>query len=862
MKAHWPISILSSLSSLVSMALPLILVRVLDPSTLGSFKIFFLYLMVLPPLTFIAGVSNGLSFWAGQGNDGKKAISTSGFLFLALSVLSLGALFLGQDFLVSHLNLQKEWIGLFAVALFLSIASLFYDDAAIATGRIWTGAIFNSGFEILRTGVIIITAILTKDLFAIIKAHIVVQAVKMTLGYILAFKQGLIHWEWDPAVFKSVVRYAFPVSLAFVFGLWLNYSDQIILSKTISVTEFALYTVCCLTIPPLLVLESSVTRVLIPQLSAAFLEEKMSYAASLYKKAVRELSFFLIPAVVGLIVFAKPIILLLFTERYVAGVPYLRLYALWYLTLMIPHDSVARAQGQARWILGNFISFSILTLALCGAASLRFGAMGVLTGLLIARLASRLYTVFYLNRKIGWKIDDFIPIQHLIIFTGWSVSLGIVCTILRPVFHSEMLWFVVTGVGFSIAYLSFNFPLISDHSSRARKVLLLTPGLFIGGLERMILNLSQSLKQEANWQPQVLAYDFAPTESSGQDLIASFQSLEIPVKSQQKPPRFSIKTVAQIVVHAARDGVTVIHTHDLGALIYGAFAKMFLFSRVRLVHTQHSFVNLNRSWKYRYYERFFTLFADKIAVVSPDTKLSYLNLGIPEKKLRLIANGVLFPAAPILNPGERFEKREELLKAQLKKTRDLVFSQEPVKKFWLLYLARLHPGKGQDHALKLWSGLSPEMRAQSVLIFIGPETETGAKAHLEALAKTVPDRDKVIFAGGSDMPLEWMRVSDVFLSCSEFEGMPLSPVEALGCGVPAILSEIPGHEFLKSHADLYALDRPELGVQAVTRVYNDSKRDEIGFRRKKWTDAQVIRDSFTPGAMAKQYEKLYEGKDR
>jgi len=378
----------------------------------------------------------------------------------------------------------------------------------------------------------------------------------------------------------------------------------------------------------------------------------------------------------------------------------------------------------------------------------------------------------------------------------------------------------------------------------------------------MILNLSRSLKEEANWHPQVLAYDFAPTESAGNDLILSFQSLQIPVKSQQKPPRFSIKTVAQIVVHAAKDGVSVIHTHDLGALIYGALAKMFLFSRVRLVHTQHSFVNHNRSWKYRYYERFFTLFADSIAVVSPDTKLSYLNLGIPEKKLRLIANGVSFPQAPVLNPAERVERREALLKNLLKSNRDVDLSGDLPHKFWLLYLARLHRGKGQEHALELWKHLPEVIRSRSVLIFVGPETEPGAKGRLEALAAAIPDREKVIFAGGSDMPLEWMRLSDVFLSCSEFEGMPLSPVEALGCGVPAILSEIPGHEFLSSHADLYPLDRPELGAQALTRLFDESNSDEIAYRKRKWSGAQVIRDSFTPGAMAKQYEKLYEGKDR
>ncbi len=845
MKAHWPISILSTLSSVVAMALPLILVRTLDPETIGIFKIFFLYLMILPPITFIAGISSGLSYWAGRGEEGKKAIRISGILFLIISTVILLGLLLLKIPISNGIHVTPDWITLFAFGLFLAIASLFYDDAAIATGRIWTGAIFNSSFELLRTGVIVVTAILTHDLKMIIKAHLAVQSVKVVSGYFLAYRQDLIHWEWDPKIFSKVMRYATPVSLAFLFGFCLNYTDQLILSKTISPAEFAMYTVCCLTVPPLLVLETSVTRILIPQLSKAFAEQKLDVAAKLYQRAVNDLAFLIIPAVTGLFVFAAPIIELLFTKTYLPGTHYLRLYSLWYLTLLIPPDSVARAQGQSKWILGNFICFSIITVASCFYFGSYFGAMGVLSGLLLARASSRLYTLYYFRKTLGWKLRECVPLHSIYKMSTRCAVLGFICLAVHPLFNSSFTWFITCGTAFAIAYLKSSIPLLSDQEGNPRKVLMLTPGLAIGGLEKMIFNLSKSLKQNSAWQPQVYAYDFATKENQGNDLIPSFHQSQIPVHATVKPPRFSFKTALQIAKHANRNGITVIHTHDLGALIYGACAKILLANKIRLIHTQHSFVHLNHSWKYRHYERFFTRFADSIAVVSNDTKHDYLKLGVPETKLHLIPNGVSFPKEPEQTREERLKRRSP---------------SHPLLKdsFLILYLARIHQGKGQDHALKVWAELDPMVRKQSILAFVGPEAAPGELSKLLAIIADAPDSDRILLVGASHSPEEWIAAADLFLSSSEFEGMPLAPVEAVGSGLPAVLSQIPGHEFLSPYAELYELNSPSFAAKAIERVFETTVKDENRFRNKLWNQSAPLRSSFTLEHMSTQYQNLYE----
>ena len=435
------------------------------------------------------------------------------------------------------------------------------------------------------------------------------------------------------------------------------------------------------------------------------------------------------------------------------------------------------------------------------------------------------------------------------------VVLGLGSFALKNTFASPLTWFFVCGGGFATLYFAFGFSLLSEGRESAQKVLMLTPGLFIGGLERMILNLSKSLKSSSLWQPQVLAYDFAPTDASGSDLISAFQSLEIPVQSKVKPPRFSLKTAAQIASTISRDGVTVIHTHDLGALIYGAIAKIFLFNRVKLVHTQHSFVHLNRSWKYRYYERFFTLFANAISVVSEDTGHSYQKLGVPKNKLHLIPNGVDFPSSPDLDRCARIARRPELLQGL---SIPLPISTRiDLNSYWIIYLARIHGRKGQDHALKIWNLLPVEARSKCSLIFVGPETESGEWARIQSLIDTSLDSERILMAGPSLHPNEWLKASDLYLSCSEFEGMPLSPIEAIGSGIPAILSKIPGHDFLEPYAKTYSLEEPEMGALLLNHTITRIEEDDQKFRNELWSKTETLRTNFTLATMSKHYAKLY-----
>lgn len=856
-RSHLPLSILSTLASVINMLLPLVLVRLLSPQEIGVFKIFFLYLMILPAFSLAAGLRSGLAYWAGQTEGKTEALKISAQLFL-LSALSLTLLaLLSQHFLSSILGWSSTMAFVFCLAVFGTISSPFFEEALYAIGRIWTGAIFFSSFEIVRTLSIITVAYSTRDLLAVFITHAFLINGKAILGYLYGIKLGIVGRTTNTKVFRAVWRYALPVSIAWVFGVFLSYADQFVLSTFIAPAEFALYAVGCLSVPPLLILEQSVTRVMIPELAAAFSAGKEREAAELFRRAIDTIAFFIVPAVAGLFVFADPIIDILFTHTYAASADYLRFFAFSYLALAIPYDSVARAKGEAAWLTRTFIGFSLATLALTFTGTLLWGARGALVGTMAGGAAMRIYSLVHIRRVTGWSTARMLPLDMLRHYALIALFLSLAAFAAAPLFASQIYWFLCCGPIFAGVYLLSGWICSRARPQRRndRRVMMLTQSLHIGGLERMVLSLSKRLQQENDWSVFVFAYDHGGPQQRS-DLTPEFRKQSIAVTTYKKPRGFSPRVVLKIIQQVRTSRISIIHCHDLGGLIYGALAKVLLLGRVRLIITQHSFIHLDRQKRYVLYEKFFTRFADVVTVVSEETKRTYLSLGHAEEKILLIENGIEFNSAMPANRGERILERTTLIeRIEDREWRERLTARR--ESYWLIYLARLFPRKGQDHALRLWNALSSEARTRCTLLFVGPEAQAGERQRLIEEAQHCADASSIIFAGASTEPDRWLRGGDIYLSSSEYEGMPLGPLEAVGAAIPALLSEIPGHAFLKTITRQYNLLDPGQGAHELETMLGKVISEDLVYHEQLRRHAGEIRATFSPDEMARRYARLY-----
>ncbi len=82
---------------------------------------------------------------------------------------------------------------------------------------------------------------------------------------------------------------------------------------------------------------------------------------------------------------------------------------------------------------------------------------------------------------------------------------------------------------------------------------------------------------------------------------------------------------------------------------------------------------------------------------------------------------------------------------------------------------------------------------KAALLLVGSGAE---EMPLRELADKLGVSESVHFTGQTSNPCDYIRASDLYVSASEIEGMPFNIIEALGCGLPILISDIKGHSDL------------------------------------------------------------------
>lgn len=451
-EGHWPIFFLSSFSSIANLFLPIILTRILLPEQIGTYKIFFLYFAALPFIFFTGGPVHSVYYWVGKDEGKYQYLQQSYLLSLILSSLIL---LIGLPLIIPFSNyIELPWQGtlFLLIAAFVSVPASFYNENNIALGKTLKGSLYSVFFETLKVISFITIAKLYQDIQLIFISYAIVLSLKFFVTLYLGGKENLIKFTVDKAKIKEIFNYCLPISLAGLVTFFIDKIDQFVLAGQLAKDEFAFYSMGCLIIPPLYLLEMSVSKVLVPKLSKAH-NENDNNSIAYFKKAISDVGFLIIPAVFGLFFFAKPITRLLYTDQFIESTIYLKIFAISYLFFLIPYDAVPRATGHTKWIFK--LTLAIAPLSLLGVIlSSKFStAQNVLIVAITFKAITRLSGLVYSCKLMNWKIIDTIPIKKLSVFTIFSLILTFLCSLIESKFESDINWFLFCAPIFAILYL-------------------------------------------------------------------------------------------------------------------------------------------------------------------------------------------------------------------------------------------------------------------------------------------------------------------------------------------------------------------------------------------------------------------------
>jgi glycosyltransferase involved in cell wall biosynthesis len=224
----------------------------------------------------------------------------------------------------------------------------------------------------------------------------------------------------------------------------------------------------------------------------------------------------------------------------------------------------------------------------------------------------------------------------------------------------------------------------------------------------------------------------------------------------------------------------------------------------------------------------------KEPIITCSSSLTYLyktkqNLDIP-----FIRNGVNV---------EQYRKREldkvSLLRTQL---------NLPLEKVIFVYGGFFIDRKNQQECIEGF--LKSKSNSNSVLLLLGDGKER------KTLYSKYKDYPQIIFAGQVDNIQNYLSASDIYISSSKSEGLPNGVLEAMACGLPLLLSDIPQHmEIFSINASIgysYQLGNIKDLSNKIDLILN-SNLIEMGESSYK-----TLQENLTAEIMSKNYQKLYK----
>ena len=202
--------------------------------------------------------------------------------------------------------------------------------------------------------------------------------------------------------------------------------------------------------------------------------------------------------------------------------------------------------------------------------------------------------------------------------------------------------------------------------------------------------------------------------------------------------------------------------------------------------------------------------AEKIIAVSRDLKEKIIKLGISERKIEVISNGI---DTDLFKPMDKIECRKKL--------------SLPLDKKIVLFVGNLEKVKGIDILVEAMKGLPEDI----YLVVVGNGRLKGKLDRIASaygLAMTFIDAKPHY-----EIPL-WMNAADVFCLPSRNEGCPNVVLEALACGTPIAASRVGGIPEI--------IDSKEKGILVAAGAISELSDGINKALEKKW-DKGILRQS-------------------
>lgn len=359
-----------------------------------------------------------------------------------------------------------------------------------------------------------------------------------------------------------------------------------------------------------------------------------------------------------------------------------------------------------------------------------------------------------------------------------------------------------------------------------KKICYIIGTLVAGGAEKQLYCLIKYLDRK-KFQVVVIALRSGSMEDDFREIVKT----KIIGKRWKIDPFFFFNLYRSI----KEEKVDILHSFMFTSNTWGRICGVLL--KIPVIIASERSMDLWKKWYHFKIDKILGNFTKKIICVSEEVKNYYLKrTELPESKFAVIENGVN------LEEIERVEYREELRE-------EFGIEEED---FVILTGGRLCKEKSIDVLLSVVPEIRKEIKNLKILI-VGEGEE---KRNLVEIVKKLKIENSVFFTGFRKDIFSIIKISDIVVLTSKWEGMPNLILEGMALKKAVISTDIGGSKEII-----------EDGVNGLLLKYGDKKAfvDKILYLyknpevRKKMGEEgyEIVKKRFNLFEKIKEYEKIY-----
>lgn len=351
-----------------------------------------------------------------------------------------------------------------------------------------------------------------------------------------------------------------------------------------------------------------------------------------------------------------------------------------------------------------------------------------------------------------------------------------------------------------------------------KKVMVVIPALGSGGGERFAVTLISKMNPEIIQTRLVVLYPHDNTENSR---FAAEHGIDTVYLNKHRGIDFSIIRKLKKEIDEFAPDVIQTHLYVVSYVLLAAPLKM------KKYHTVHNVAEKEAFGFRRIINRIAFKLGNFIPVaISPYCAKTIENLyRIPSKNIPCIMNGVdtsIYKVSPIMHSGTVF-----------------------------INVGRLQLQKNHALLIRAFAKVA-EKEPNAKLVIVG---EGELRKELEKLIEQYGIEQRISMPGLCNDVRERLNAADVFVQSSDYEGLPISGLEAMACGLPLVSTRAGGTvDIIDNNRNGFLVDVGDADGLAQKMIFLASNRE---IREKMGLESRKMVERLDIDECAQKYQELY-----